>query len=300
MEEQTAALQRVCMVTGVDPDFVPFGVCEDNFAFKDIGSGYVMFFKLISFMAFAFLLFAVMNLFKVASNVQGKSCGATLVACSKDWITTPSAANYSSFGVLEADMTERTWMFIFFLAFWLYLAGIKVYFTRLDKEIDARTDVPSDWTIRVEGLPKDESADDIKKYFERNFAADNIRVKKISLSYHIEEYREQENKVLEFRKQIRGEQIKEMELYFVKEKEELDKKKQAARIKAEEAKVKEDRDIKEGKKTKKQEGKEPEKEVEAQKVDVDFNRKIKVENFSPEFQKRFKELKDLMTKVTVK
>ena len=219
MEEQTAALQRVCMVTGVDPEFKPFAVCADNFSFKDIGNGYVMFFKLISLMVFAFIVFAIMNIFKVVKNLDGAACFSE---CSRDWITVPSSANYQLLGVFAVDTNERTWMFVFFVAFWLYLAGIKVYFRKLDKEIDAKTDVPSDWTLRVSGLPKDESADDIKKYFERNFQSDNIQVHKVSLTYHIEEYKEQEKKVLEFRKEIRGEQIKEMEIYFQKQKEELD------------------------------------------------------------------------------
>lgn len=219
-------INRLCPCCGVDPQYIELGVTCDNMDLADLGAGYVMYFKMVIFLGFSMSLFLLINIIKAISNIRQGHCisstttsglsGDALIyskkgwpICSLDWVTIHSAANY---GVERVDSQEKTWVFIFFLLYWFLLSGCKAYIKKTNKAIDINNDTPSDWTLIVKGLPKDEHPDQIKANFEAYGALGKMvcTVKKVNLAYKCDEFVKMQGKVNASKRAMKIMQMKEM------------------------------------------------------------------------------------------
>lgn len=225
-QEQLQLINRLCPCCGVDPQYTELGVTCDNLELADLGAGYVMYFKLVIFFGFLLIMFSVINVIKAISNTGKKYCvtsadgtistgnaanyaAAGYPPCIRDWITVHSIANY---GISNVDTQEKAWVFVFFLLYWFVLSGCKSYIKKTNKVIDINNDTPSDWTLIVKDLPKDEPAEQIKANFEAYGALGKMvcTVKKVNLAYSCSEYLQLEAKVNQEKRQMKVLQVKEM------------------------------------------------------------------------------------------
>lgn len=233
-----AVLNRLCPCCGVDPQYIDLPITCDNMDLADLGAGYVMYFKLVIFFGALMVLFSVINVIKALSNTTKGHCLSSSATtkditntslyytkqgypvCTLDWVTVHSVANY---GIENVDTTEKTWVFIFFLVYWFMLSGIKSYVKKTNKLIDINNDTPSDWTLIVKGLPKDEPVEQIKANFEAYGALGRsfCTVKKINLAYSCAEYLKLEAKVSSEKRAMKILQIKEMPQALERMKEKL-------------------------------------------------------------------------------
>lgn len=191
----------------------------------DLGAGYVMYFKMVIFFGIIMILFSIISVIKAISNSTKGYCTTSTSSvsissnaaiyplkgwqiCSFDWITAHSVANY---GVMNVDSQEKTWVLIFFLFYWFTLSGLKSYIKKTNKSIDVNNDTPSDWTLIVKNLPKDEPAEQIKANFEAYGALGKMPcyVKKVNLAYKCDEYVKLAAKVSTSKRQMKVLQIKE-------------------------------------------------------------------------------------------
>jgi hypothetical protein len=193
----------------------------------DLGAGYVMYFKMIIFFGFIWVFYLVINVVKLIANTKAGYCTsndnlvfsnstsnemqylkAGLAPCSLDWVTIHSQANY---GIMNVDSTEKSLMLVFFIIYWIFLAVCKEWLKRTNKQIDVNNDTPSDWTIIVRGLPKDESAEQIKANFEAFGALGKevCYVKKVNIAYNCEEYVKKFEKVNKRKREMKVLQMKE-------------------------------------------------------------------------------------------
>lgn len=222
---------------------------------SELGAGYVMFFKLVIFFGGILIVFSVINIIKAIANFGGSWCISEseykamstsssigslpktinyvlldLPVCNEDWVTVHSIANY---GVFIVDEAEKSWMMIALLAYWFVLAICKHYIDATNKEIDRKSDLPSDWTLMVRGLPPDESIADIKNNFEMYGTLGKMPcpVKKISMAYRCSEYEELAKKVDLKKRQMKKQQLLEMAA-AIKVKEEKDSKAQKDEVKS--------------------------------------------------------------------
>jgi hypothetical protein len=192
----------------------------------DLGAGYVMYFKLVIFLGFLMVVFSIINVIKAISNTSKGHCLSDKVTvssltnnslyytsngypvCSLDWITSHSIANY---GIQRVDSSEKAWVFIFFLVYWFMLSGIKSYIKKTNKLIDINNDTPSDWTLIVKGLPKDEPIEMIKANFEQFGANQKMEctVYKVVPAYDCGEYLTLQAKVSNQTRAMKIMQVKE-------------------------------------------------------------------------------------------
>ena len=180
---------------------------------------------MVIFFGCIMILFSIINIIKAISNTTKGYCttskstlsldsnAAIYVVkgwpvCSFDWITAHSIANY---GVTNVDSQEKSWVLIFFLFYWFTLSGLKSYIKKTNKLIDVNNDTPSDWTLIVKNLPKDEPAEQIKANFEAygNLGKSTCPVKKVNLVYKCDEYIKLATKVAAEKRQMKALQMKE-------------------------------------------------------------------------------------------
>jgi hypothetical protein len=186
----------------------------------DMGSGYVLYFKMVIFFGCISVFFCLINVIKAISNVSAGFCKTDQKAyvalghqCVRDWVTVHSVVNYSIF---KEDGTEKAWMLVFWIVYSLALSICKVYIKRTNKSVDVMNDTPADWTLMVKGMPQSEPLEAIKQNFEQYGAppGKNIlcSVKKINRAYNLDEYLKQEKKVTKLKgelKKIRDEELHE-------------------------------------------------------------------------------------------
>ena len=219
-EEQAALLNSLCPCCGVDPNFTPFALCCDNMELADMGSGYVLYFKMVIFFGCISVFFCLINVIKAASNVSKGYCSTSQDTynalghvCVRDWVTVHSVVNYNIF---VEDKTEKAWMLVFWIAYTLTLSVCKVFIKRTNKTVDNTNDTPADWTLMVKGMPPSESLEAIKLNFERFGAPQSknmtCHVKKINRAYKLDEYLKQEKKVNKLKtdlKKIRDDELQD-------------------------------------------------------------------------------------------
>lgn len=204
--EQVELTQRLCTCCGVDPVNTKLGIFCNNMDLGDLGAGYVMYFRMIIFFTGIWCFYLLINVIKVISNMKGSYCSdsstyfsSTGVAdsakylalgyppCTSDWITVHSVANY---GTIIVDEQEKSWVMIFFIAYWVFLSLCKAWLKSTNLQIDVNNDTPSDWTLIVRGLPVDEPAEQIQANFEAFGALgkEPCYVKKVNLAFNCEAY----------------------------------------------------------------------------------------------------------------
>ena len=230
-------INRLCPCCGVDPQFLELPVNCDNLDLADLGAGYVMYFKMVIFFGCIMILFSIINIIKAISNTTKGYCTTSTTTisstsnaalyvlkgwpvCSFDWITAHSVANY---GVMNVDSQEKTWVLIFFLFYWFTLSGLKSYIKKTNKLIDVSNDTPSDWTLIIKNLPKDEPAEQIRANFEAygNLGKSVCPVKKVNLVYKCDEYIKLAAKVAADKRQMKTLQMKETPSAIERMKEKL-------------------------------------------------------------------------------
>jgi lipid-A-disaccharide synthase-like uncharacterized protein len=219
-QEQATLLNSLCPCCGVDPNFTPYSLSCDNMELADMGSGYVLYFKLVIFIGCLSILFCLINVIKAISNISKGFCSNTQQVynylghvCVRDWVTVHSVVNYNMF---EEDSTEKAWMLVFWIFYTLGLSVCKIYLKRTNKSVDIMNDTPGDWTLMIKGMPVSEPEEVIKKNFEA-FGAPEAKkitcyVKKINRAYNLDEYLKQEktvNKLKTELKKIRDEELQE-------------------------------------------------------------------------------------------
>lgn len=274
--EQLDLIQRLCPCCGVDPATTPLGVCCNNMDLADLGAGYVMYFKMIIFFGVIWVFYLVINAVKVLANTKKGYCTSKdnlvfkanstepelqyikngLPPCSLDWVTLHSQANY---GIMNVDTDEKTFVLLFFIAYWFFLSICKQWLKKTNKQIDNSNDTPSDWTLIVRGLPSDEPAEQIKANFEA-FGANGKEVayvKKVNIAYNCEEYVKKFEKINKKKREMKLMQVKEHAKAMERMKERLEK---------------------DEKKDDKKSGKEF------------FAKRPDKKDYSPEFQKKFEQL----------
>jgi hypothetical protein len=279
-QEQIDMINRLCPCCGVDPTYHPLPICCDNMEFADLGAGYVMYFRMITFFSGIWLFYLLINVIKVFANVRGDYCTSkntvsslavnsssnalmytklSLPICSLDWVTSHSVANY---GTLIADGTEKSWVMVFFIAYWAFLSLCKAWLKKTNKQIDINNDTPSDWTLIVRNLPKDEPAEQIQANFEAFGALGRevCQVKKVNIAFNCESYVKKHAQV--------NKKKREMKLLQVKETTQA-KATMAARF-----------------------------EKEGVKDEAAFARSPAIVDYSPEFQKRFEVIKEESNEVS--
>ncbi len=185
-----------------------------------MGSGYVLYFKMVIFFGGISVFFCLINVIKAISNISKGFCKSDQKAylllghqCVRDWVTVHSVVNYSIFA---EDTTEKAWMLVFWIVYALVLSICKVYIKRTNKSVDVMNDTPADWTLMVKGMPQSEPIEAIKRNFEQYGAppGKNIPcyVKKINRAYNLDEYLKQEKKVNKLKtelKKIRDDELQE-------------------------------------------------------------------------------------------
>ena len=261
-QDQIELIDRLCPCCGVDPVYHPLSICCDNMDLADLGAGYVMYFRMIIFFSGIWIFYLIINVIKVIANLRGSGCKLGgidspyltmgLPACSADWITVHSIANY---GIILVDTTEKSWVLIFFIAYWAFLSMCKAWLKRTNKLIDISNDTPSDWTIIVRNLPKDEPVEQIQANFEAFGALGRhvCPVKKVNLAFNCESYVKKHTEVNKKKRDMKLLQVKELSQA---------KAKMAARL------------DKQGVKNK-----------------ADFAKRVPISDYSPEFQKKFESIK---------
>lgn len=222
--EQLEVINRLCPCCGVDPVYEPLGLCCNNMDLADLGAGYVMYFRMIIFFSGIWVFYLVINVIKVAANVKSNYCvsvgslattnsknytSAGYPACTFDWISSHSVANY---GIVEVDNTEKTWVLLFFIAYWVFLSLCKAWLKNTNKAIDINNDTPSDWTLIVRNLPKDEPAEQIKANFEAFGALgrEACPVKKVNIAFNCESYVKKLTEVNKDKRLMKLLQVKEL------------------------------------------------------------------------------------------
>ncbi len=166
------------------------------------------------------LPFVAISIIKIISNFDGKWCqeesdiisealsktGTSyikrrLTACVKDWQTIHSVANY---GVFEDNNTELWLMMIFIVLYCVFLAFNYQSVMYVLESVDRFSDTPSDYTLYVKGLPKDEDPEHIKYNMEVNGTLGTIdcEVKKISMVYDCSTYEKHLKKVDEVKTKL--------------------------------------------------------------------------------------------------
>ena len=201
-------MNRLCPCCGSVSEVKPLKVTCKNTELADIGSGYVMFFKLITWYAGLMLVFAIIAVVKAIANANGDGClstadlppnsdpytSASLPVCVKDWVSVHSVANY---GIFKTDESELLWMMMVLIVNWVVLSAFHQLVGVTAKQAEKLSDTPSDWTVMVKGLPDDENEDHITRNFEAYGTMGTLpcKVKKVCLAYNSSEYEELEKKV---------------------------------------------------------------------------------------------------------
>lgn len=204
----------------MDPNFTPFSLCCDNMELADMGSGYVLYFKMVILFGCISVIFCLINVIKAVSNISTGYCKADQPLylalghqCVLDWVTVHSVVNYNIF---KEDGTEKAWMLVFWIVYSFGLSICKVYIKRTNKSVDVMNDTPADWTLMVKGMPQSEPLEAIKHNFQQFGAPPSknmiCHVKKINRAYNLDEYLKQEKKVTKLKgelKKIRDEELHE-------------------------------------------------------------------------------------------
>lgn len=225
--EQFELVQRLCPCCGVDPVSTKLGVFCNNMDLADLGAGYVMYFRMIIFFSGIWCFYLLINIIKMSANIGHSYCttasklgdftGGDAVAyvakgypaCSSDWITVHSVANY---GIMNVDGGEKSWVMIFFIVYWAFLSLCKVWLKSANQQIDVNNDTPSDWTLMVKGLPPDETAEQIQANFEAYGALgkEPCFIKKVNIAYNCEEYVMMFAEVNKKKREMKLMQVKEL------------------------------------------------------------------------------------------
>lgn len=214
LEEQKQVLGSLCPCCGLDRDLEKFELCAPIIKIADYGTGYVLLFTLIKFMAMLLVILIGINVYKVIKNLEGEFCfdsNDTVILnlvgfsnyCIKDWITTHSIANY---GLQRVDYYDKIAMFVYLIGQIVLISAYYVYSTGLNIMVDKKNDTPSDWTIMLTGVDANQNDEDILAQFDRRQLRTGgtvLAVEKINSTFKLDEFNQVTAKVGELMRKSR-------------------------------------------------------------------------------------------------
>ncbi len=142
-------------------------------------------------MALLLLIFAISGIYNIISDAAKRDCPDDIENaedfCVRNYISIMTIANKrDQKGLLETQLILNLITVIIIMFFFHFL---RYQFRKINAQADDETTTPSDYTLRVDGIPAATSDQKLKEWFERLHDANNpVEVKKINRAYQILEY----------------------------------------------------------------------------------------------------------------
>ena len=170
-------------------------LCSGRIDLADLGAGFPLYYEyLLLCGVLLVLLFAVVGIQGMVANKDGDICDIMKLAYSPDddlyckggFIIEGSLGNRSSKKSIDVSN-------ILSLIFVVIGILIGYYYRRIQgltaDEANRGSTTPSDYAIMVKGLPENETAENIKQFFEKSGKRSGLAtVKKVIMSYYIADY----------------------------------------------------------------------------------------------------------------
>jgi len=169
-------------------------LCGNLFHIYHLGSGYVLYFKLIQYsMVLIGLIFVSSGLFNIISNFLGNDCDPVSQIndenpyCIQDYILVFTIANKrNNSSLLEMQIILN--LISAFLIF-IFFQYMHYRFRKIHVEVDEEIISPADYTIKVSGIDTNLTDEDIKEWIESLQTPEQfINCKKINRTYDIRQY----------------------------------------------------------------------------------------------------------------
>lgn len=182
----------MCPVSGLNPDARIPGMCSSMLKLNFLGSGFILLFSFTKMIIFLLLVLGLITFRKLYKNITNYRCGDNIEGvpkCSSDYITFWSVANY---GIEQRDEETNRILWFFSLFVTVVVAYMNVFVKSSHHRLDAKNDVPDDFTLMIENLPQEESLQSLKKTFEKYGAGFNpqipIRVERVVIAYQMDKF----------------------------------------------------------------------------------------------------------------
>jgi hypothetical protein len=142
-------------------------------------------------MGLLFLIFCISGIFNLISDAVKRDCPENTENvedfCNRNFISILTIANKrDQTGLLETQLILNL---ITVIAIMFFFHFLRYQFRKINNQADDQTTTPSDYTLRVDGIPIETTDQQIKEWVE-NFSEENMKVevRKINRSYQILEY----------------------------------------------------------------------------------------------------------------
>ncbi len=188
MESQLEKWDDYCPCCGLPVNTEKIGLCANKMELSHVGVSFPLYFQFIKYSVFWILIFfCITGAYDIATNSIGAYCKVSSdphpSVCQKNFITDLTLANKQG---------QKTYLRIHQ---WLNLAAVVVLIimfqfyrkaaNRMIEECDKNQETPSDFTIEVQDLPADTTADEVAKFFMDSRWFNGVTVEKVVLSYSI-------------------------------------------------------------------------------------------------------------------
>ncbi len=156
-----------------------------------MGSGFALYFTFIKYCIWLLVvILAVSGVFNIVSNIVGEDCDKAVddsQFCVRNYVSILHIANKRNHeGLLRAQLILHL---IITVVVMLFFHLIRYRVRKISVDADDRTVTPSDFTVRLEGIPAGTTDEELRTWiqgFETN--KNKIEIEKITRAYKILEY----------------------------------------------------------------------------------------------------------------
>lgn len=189
----------VCPCCGSPFDNAKIPLCTKHNKLDFLGPGFPLFYEFLIFcIVCIFLLFCIQGIYGLSTNNDGEACHLSNIIPDSDGKIRKCTENgintYSWFNKVYRDDVQSGLNLCGAFVLLIVLNVFKHRHKNVEIRLDSKNISPSDYTIQVSEIPTTENEEDIKNFFENCMPNRAVKISKVCLAYHVENYVRLKNK----------------------------------------------------------------------------------------------------------